>query len=188
MIFHDIEQNSDKWYKLRCGKITASQFKDCFSGESTQTFKNLIYSKRAELHTGDVEEGYYNEWMQRGHDLEPDARERYELENLVIVSNGGFWEFNKYVGASPDGLVGDDGLIEIKCPKASTMEQYIDEGRLPSTYKWQVYGQMLCTGRQWVDFVAYHPDYDLFQIRIFPFKEHCPIVSTIKVLLTMQLW
>jgi len=166
MKHYKIEQNTDEWFALRCGKITASQFKDCFAKETTQAFQNLIYSKRAEIHTGEVEESYQNEWMLRGHELEPEARELYELQNLVSVEPGGFWELNEYVGASPDGLVGNDGLLEIKCPKASTMERYFEENRLPTVYKWQVYGQMLCTGRKWVDFVAYHPKYDLFILRI----------------------
>lgn len=163
---HNVEQNTDEWFELRCGKITASSFKDCFSGESTATFTNLVYSKRAEIRTGKIEDSFSNEWMQRGHDLEPIARLAYELQTGNEVEDGGFWEYSEYIGASPDGLIGEDGLIEIKCPKASTMERYIDDGKLPTIYKWQVYGQMLCTGRKWTDFVVYHPDYELLIIRV----------------------
>jgi len=166
MIHHKIDQNTDEWFALRCGKITASQFKDVFSKPSTAAFKNLIYSKRAELRTGEVEESYSNEYMKRGHELEPVARKIYEFETFTIVEDGGFWEFSEYIGASPDGLINEDGLIEIKCTKASTMERYIDENRLPPIYKWQVHGQMFCTGRKWVDFVAFHPKFELFIIRI----------------------
>lgn len=163
---HIIEQNTDEWMKLRCGKLTASQFKTCFMGKSTKGFSDLIYTKRAEIRTGEVEETYSNQWMDRGHELEPLAREAYEVETFSTVEDGCFWTINDYIGASPDGLVGEDGLIEIKCPKASTMERYIDKNRLPSEYFHQVHGQMLCTGREWVDFVAYHPKYELFILRI----------------------
>lgn len=166
MKHHKIDQNTDKWFELRCGKITASQFKDVFSKPTTLGFQNLIYTKRAEIRTGEVEETFSNEWMKRGHELEPIAREAYETETFSKVEDGGFWEHSSYIGASPDGLVGEDGLIEIKCPKASTMERYIDKQILPTIYKWQVHGQMLCSGRKWVDFVAFHPRYELFIIRI----------------------
>jgi len=166
MKHHIVEQNTTEWMALRAGKVTASEFKDCFSKETTQAFQNLIYKKRAEIRTGEIEESFTNEWMQRGHLLEPEARKEYELTNLVSVEDGGFWEYSEFIGASPDGFVGEDGLLEIKCPKASTMERYMDENKLPSIYKWQIHGQMLCTGRQWVDFVVYHPMYELFQLRI----------------------
>ena len=144
---HSVDQNTDEWMSLRCGKITASQFKTAFMGKSTKGYSDLIYTKRAEIKTGEIEDSYSNAWMERGHELEPLAREAYEIETFSEVKNGCFWTISDYIGASPDGLVGDDGLIEIKCPKASTVERYHDKGVLPTEYFWQVHGQMMCTGR-----------------------------------------
>ena len=166
MIHHRLDQNTDEWFALRCGKITASQFKDVFSKPTTASFQNLVYGKRAEIRTGEVEETFSNEWMKRGQELEPLARDAYETETFTTVSDGGFFELTEYIGASPDGCVGEDGLVEIKCPKASTVEKYIDKGVLPSIYRWQVQGQLMCSDRKWVDFVVYHPKYELFIIRI----------------------
>lgn len=166
MIHHNIDQNTDDWMALRCGKITASKFKTCFMDKSTKGFWDLIYTKRAELKTGEIEESFSNNWTERGHELEPLAREAYENETFEVVEDGGFWEYSEHIGASPDGLIGDDGLLEIKCPKASTVEKYLDKGDLPKEYYWQVHGQMMCTGRKWVDFVIYHPSYELFILRI----------------------
>jgi predicted phage-related endonuclease len=151
---------------LRCAKLTASQFKTCFMGKSTKGFKDLIYTKRAELKTREIEDSFSNFWTERGHELEPLAREAYEIETFNEVLDAGFWEYSEFIGASPDGLVGEDGLIEIKCPKASTVERYLEQNKLPAEYYWQVHGQMMCTGRKWVDFVVYHPKYDLFTLRI----------------------
>jgi putative phage-type endonuclease len=166
MIQHKIDQNTDEWMNLRCAKLTASQFKTCFMGKSTKGFKDLVYTKRAELKTKEIEESFSNFWTERGHELEPLARESYEIETFTSVEDAGFWEYSKYIGASPDGLVGDDGLIEIKCPKASTVERYLDQNKLPAEYYWQVHGQMMCTGRKWVDFVVYHPKYEIFILRV----------------------
>lgn len=167
MRFHDIDQGSDAWFELRRGKLTASIYKTCFSSQSTLTFKNLISSKVDELITGIVVKTFESFWMTRGNELEPEAREEYENETLQIVKNGGFFEYNDYIGDSPDGLIGDDGVLEIKCPKASTMDKWIKQNKLPTAYKWQVYGHLLCTGRKWCDFVAYHPSYELFIIKVY---------------------
>jgi len=191
MIYYDIQQNSDEWLVLRSGKITASEFADAMSGESTLGYKRLIYKKRAEIRLGEPEESFSNEWMERGHELEPDALKLYEAKNLVITKNGGFFEHSKYIGASPDRLVGEDGLLEIKCPKASTMERYIDENRLPNEYKWQVQGQLFVTDRKWCDFMAYHPMYEPIIIRVVRDEEMIKALSerlnlTVKRILRLE--
>ena len=166
MKFHNIDQNSEEWFKLRCGKVTASQFKIAYSGKSTKGYKGLIYTKRAEIRTCEYEDTFKSEWMERGSELEAIAVNEYESYTFTETSNGGFFEYNDYIGASPDRCIGDNGLLEIKCPKASTMERYIDENRLPPEYFHQVHGQLLCSGRDYVEFVAYHPKYELFIKRI----------------------
>jgi len=165
MKHHEIEQNTDEWMQLRQGKFTASTFRDLFASKTTKAYQNAIYRVVFERLTGEQPESFSNEYMRRGHELEPLARERYEAETFESVEDGGFF-CSDWVGASPDGLVGKDGLIEIKCPAYSTMIDYMIKQKLPSIYKWQVHGQMYCTGRKWVDFMSYHPKLKPVIIRI----------------------
>lgn len=166
MIHHKVEQNSLEWFDLRKGKFTASTFKDLFMKTDTQGYKDAIYKVAYERLTDESPESFSNEWMQRGTELEPEARAWYEFEKQVDVVSGGFFEYNSWIGASPDGLVGDSGLIEIKCPKFSTMMDYLIKKELPKTYYYQVHGQLLVTDRQWCDFVAYHPKLKPLILRI----------------------
>lgn len=171
MIYHDIQQNSEEWFALRTGKFTASTFKDLFMSKTTQGYQDAIYKVAFERLTNESPESYTNEWMQRGTELEPEARAWYEFEKDVKVLNGGFFEYNDWIGASPDGLVGEDGLLEIKCPKYSTLMNYLINKELPKNYYYQVHGQMLVTDRQWCDFIAYHPKLPRLVLRIERDKE-----------------
>jgi putative phage-type endonuclease len=171
MIFYDIEKNTDEWLKLRQGKFTASTFKDLFMKETTQGYQDAIYKVAFERLTKESPENFSNDWMQRGTELEPEAREWYELETYNKVHNGGFFEYNDWIGASPDGLIGDSGLIEIKCPKFSTMMDYLIKKELPKNYYYQVHGQLFVTDREWCDFIAYHPSLPKFVLRINRDKE-----------------
>lgn len=171
MKHHLIEQNTEEWLDLRLGKFTASSFKNLFADKKTATYNNEIYRVAYEQVTGKISESYSNKDMERGHELEPFARKEYELQTFNDVSNGGFFELNKFVGCSPDGLIGDYGMIEIKCPKYSTMIKYILEPKLPSEYKWQVYGQLWITKRKWNDFFAYDPQLKPVIIRVYPDEE-----------------
>ncbi|MBK7381656.1 MAG: YqaJ viral recombinase family protein [Ignavibacteriales bacterium] len=166
MKFYDVEQNSDEWLSLRRGKFTASSFKDLFMKETTQGYQDAIYKVIFERLTGESPESFTSDWMQRGHELEQEAREWYELETYNKVHNGGFFEYNDWTGASPDGLVGNNGLVEIKCPKYSTMIDYLLKKELPKIYYYQVHGQLLVTDRKWCDFVAYHPALPKIILRI----------------------
>ena len=111
----------------------------------------------AERLTGICEETYYNKNMEIGNILEPDARKYYEKEKGCIVKQVGFVVRDEWVGVSPDGLIGDDGLLEIKCPLASTHIDTITKNRLPATYVPQVQGQLWVTERLWCDFMSYCP-------------------------------
>jgi len=166
MIFHDIEQNTDEWMNLRKRKFTASSFKDLFMKETTATYQDAIYKVVFERLTDETPESFSNDWMQRGHNLEAEAREWYELESYNKTHNGGFFEFNEWIGASPDGLVGKDGLVEIKCPKYSTLIRYLLDKKLPTIYEWQIHGQLWVADKQFCDFVAYHPKLTPLVIRI----------------------
>ena len=166
MIQHNVTQNSEQWDALRRGKFTASSFADLFASKSTAQYEKAIFKVAYERITGESPESFTNEYMERGHEFEPLARDAYEVDTFNIVDDGGFFELNEWVGCSPDGLIGSDGLIEIKCPAYNTFIRYINAGKLPSTYFYQVHGQMYVTGRKWVDFVAYHPPFKPFIIRI----------------------
>ena len=168
MIHHDIEQNTEEWLTLRLGKFTASTFSDLFMKKETAGYRKAIRKVAFERLTGESPESFKNEWMDRGHELEPMAREAYELHTFNSVDNGGFFEYSEWVGASPDGLIGDEGILEIKCPAPHTFIDYILSERLPSEYTYQVQGQLYVTKRKWCDFIAYHQKLPLVLIRVEP--------------------
>lgn len=162
MIFHDVEQNSDDWYALRLGKATASNFA-CFMAHEGKSFgdpaQRYALQLALEIETGRrAEYGFKNEDMERGHGQEPVARMLYEEEHFVDVSNGGFFCWGRY-GDSPDGLVGTDGVVEIKSVIAPTHYATLKRGSFDPSYRWQLVGHLDCTGRQWVDFVSYCSDF-----------------------------
>lgn len=163
---HKIDQNTDEWLALRLGKFTASTFKDLFMAKTTIGYQKAIYKVVYEKLTGESPENFPSDYMERGHEMEPLAREAYELQTFNTVEDGGFWEMDEWVGASPDGLVGDDGMVEIKSPAYNTMIAYLLKPKLPPIYKWQVHGQLMVTGRQWCDFMCYHPKLKPLIIRI----------------------
>jgi len=168
---HKIDQNTEEWLDLRKGKFTASSFKNLFLSKTTAGYNNEIYRVAYEHLTDESPETFSNEYMDRGHELEPFARKEYELQSFNDVEDGGFFELNKFVGCSPDGLIGDDGGLEIKCPKYSTMIQYLLSQKLPTEYYWQVQGSLYVTGRKWWDFMAYHPKLKSLVLRIYPDQE-----------------
>lgn len=157
MIIHDCIQGTDDWHKLRLGKVTASRFSDAMAGGAGKTRKAYMIKLIAERLTGEPQEGYTNAVMQRGNEIEPHAREYYNLLNDITVKEVGFVELDENIGASPDGLVGEEGLLEIKCPNSATHIEYLLAGKLPATYKRQVQGQLWVTDREWCDFVSYDP-------------------------------
>lgn len=156
-IIHTMEQGSDEWFAVRLGKVTGSNFGTAIAKPgSTRT----LYMRKllAERLTGARQVSYSNANMDRGTELEPLAREYYEQMNDCIVKQVGFIEVNECVGVSPDGLVGEDGGIEIKCPLPSTHISYILANREVACYRPQVQGCMRATGRKWWDFVSYCPE------------------------------
>ena len=160
--FHDIEQNTDEWLDLRMGKATASQF-GCFManfgkafGEPAQRYALQLALERL---TGQrAGTGFSNEHTERGHEQEPIARMAYQEERFCEVSNGGFFDCGDY-GDSPDGLVGTDGVIEIKSVIAPTHYANLKRKTFDPAYKWQLVGHLDCTGRDWVDFISFCSDF-----------------------------
>jgi len=172
MIKINVEQGSDAWFQNRLGRITASQFKELMSGESTKGYNDLISEVAAEIVSGEIEESYTNFDMERGKDLEPEARKLYaelfdvEVEEVGLCIPDEDNEFHDWVGVSPDGLTNGD--LEIKCPKKKTHWNYIKKNRLPNEYKWQVQGRLFITGLPYCDFMSYYPNLKPFIIRVLP--------------------
>jgi putative phage-type endonuclease len=159
-IYHDMEQGSDEWSAVRMGKVTASRFKDAMaggSGASKDTLMNDLLSDLDQIEDAEKESSYSNKYMKWGTETEAKARDEYEEQLGLEVKQVGFIELNEFVGVSPDGLVGDDGLIEIKCPKSSTHMKYRRKDKFPATYVKQVQGQLWVSGRKWCDFVSFDP-------------------------------
>jgi len=175
-IYRDIEQGQPEWFQMRLGKITASKIADVMSKGRGNAEATGVRNYRAQLVcerlTGTVEETYTNGAMQRGIELEPLARSCYEFIKGVSVEQVAFVDHPsiRLSGASPDGLVNDDGNLEIKCPNTATHIEYLLGGKPPSQYIPQMMWQMACTGRSWTDFVSYDPrlpeDLQLFIVRL----------------------
>lgn len=158
----DIPQGSDEWLRLRAGKVTASRVADIIAktktGYSTSR-ANYAAQLVTERLTGVPAESYTNAAMQWGTDMEPEARSAYEFYQAVTVNQIGFVLHPTIgdAGASPDGLVGEEGLVEIKCPITATHIDTLLGRSAPVKYLTQMQWQMACTGRKWCDFVSYDP-------------------------------
>lgn len=162
MKWHDVSQNTDEWMALRCGKATASNFA-CFMANDGAAFgepaKRYALQLALERITGKKAEfGFKNDEMERGQQQEPVARMLYEDERFCEVTNGGFFDCGEW-GDSPDGLVGADGIIEIKSVIASVHYATLRRASFDPSYKWQLVGHLDCTGRDWVDFISYCSDF-----------------------------
>ena len=155
-----IMQRSPEWYRERAGKVTASRLKDVMATTKTgysASRTNYMMELLCQRLSGNIEEGFTSPAMQRGIDLEPIARGAYEADKGVMVEEIGFINHPSIngFGASPDGLVGEYGLVEIKCPNTATHVEFLKTGKPKREYILQMHGQMLCTGRAWCDFVSY---------------------------------
>ncbi|WP_334468909.1 YqaJ viral recombinase family protein [Arsenophonus sp. PmNCSU2021_1] len=162
MQWYDVEQNTAAWNELRTGKVTASQF-GCFMANQGKTFgepaKRYALQIALEIIKGKKSEfSFNNGHMQRGHEQEPIARMLYEQKKEVLVTGGGFFDWGDY-GDSPDGLVGNDGAIEIKSVIAPVHYETLKRKTFDPAYKWQLIGHLDCTERDWVDFVSYCADF-----------------------------
>lgn len=169
------QQGTEEWKAARVGKATASRFDDVMAKIKTGEAKGRIKYRIqlvAERLTGNPVEGYQNAAMQWGIATEPQARMAYEAARGVVVDEVGLLDHSKIkmCGASPDGLVGDDGMVEIKCPESTTHLIWLEGGDVPSEHVAQIQGQMAVTGRRWVDFVSFDPRFpeglQLFIVRV----------------------
>lgn len=160
--FHEVEQNSDEWFALRIGKATMSNAPKFMAnlgkafGEPAKSYALQLALEQVTGRKSGV--SFTNAHMERGHEQEPIARELYEHENFVTVTNGGFFAGDEW-GSSPDGLVGDDGIIEIKSVISTTHYATLKRNAHDPAYHWQLMGHLHATGREWVDFISYCADF-----------------------------
>lgn len=163
------EQGSPEWLAARLGIPSASMFAKIVTTKgswstSADTYINQLVAERL---TGEREEVFQSHHMIRGTELEPDARDLYSLmTNSEVIEVGFCLHDTLAAGCSPDGLIGENGGLEIKCPAPSTHVEYLRGGVLPSKYKQQVMGCLWITGREWWDFVSYHPTMKPLIVRV----------------------
>lgn len=183
----DIQQQTPEWYQARAGVPSASNFDKVVTtkGELSKQVEKYAFQLAGEAILGTKEETYQNDAMKRGVMLEPEARLCYEVMTGNSVQQVGLCIADGGYACSPDGLVGDDGLLEIKCPSLAVHVSYLIDNALPSDYFQQVQGQMLVTGRKWCDFCSYYPGLKTLIIRVnrddvFCNKLHDALVGLVK--------
>lgn len=156
--WHDVEQNTDVWVQLRVGKATGSNA-GCYMANGDGAFgepaKKYALQVALEIATGrKAEFSFSNDHTERGHEQEPIASMHYEDAEFVTVTNGGFFDCGDH-GDSPDGLIGTEGVLEIKCVTAAVHYATLKRGSFDPAYRWQLVSHLDCTGRDWVDFVSF---------------------------------
>lgn len=167
-----MEQRTQEWFDARLGKVTASKVSAVLAKKDSATRANYLTELVVERLTGEQEPFFTNEYMQWGTDTEPQARMAYEAYKNVLVDEEGFIDHPTIAnfGCSPDGLVGEEGLIEIKCMSSKNAVETLISGKAPSKYIPQMQTQMAVTGRKWCDFVSFDPrlpeDLQLFVVRV----------------------
>ena len=157
-----VEQGTPEWHQMRLGKVTASRVADILAKTKTgpsASRQNYLIELALQRTTGIIQESYSNSAMEWGTQNEPQARVAYEVRTSNFVDRVAFIEHPniKWFGCSPDGLVSDRGLIEIKCPNSATHWEYFKANKPPQKYVIQMQAQMACTGRDWCDFVSFDP-------------------------------
>jgi hypothetical protein len=165
---YDIEQGTDEWRSLRAGYVTASCISKVMSAGkgkaesiTRKAYMTQLLVERLTGHPAPEEYEYKGRDVKRGKDLELTARTEYERGITGVVQSVGFVEHPRIelAGCSPDGLIGEEGLCQIKCPRRHVHLDYITAGIVPSDYRPQMFFEMDCTGRKWNDFVSYNEDF-----------------------------
>ena len=157
-----MEQRTDEWFQARLGKVTASKVSDVMAKTKSgyaASRDNYMAQLVVERMTNKQAETFTNAAMEWGTQQEPFARAAYEIKTGVVVEEVGFIDHPRLpnAGASPDGLVGDEGMVEIKCPNTATHIETLLSKEVPWKYYAQMQWQMACTGRLWCDYVSYDP-------------------------------
>ena len=157
-----LPQGSEEWLKTRIGKFGGTDAQAvATNGKGLET---LCFEKVGEIITGRPKTSYTNLDMERGNELEKTAREAYEMKTGKTVTIVGYVEQSEYIGVSPDGLVGDDGLVEIKCPTDANFIRFLYDKKPESKYIWQMQHQMLVADRKWCDYVIFNDNLNRIEI------------------------
>ena len=166
-IINDIQQGTDEWHALRLGSIGGSSIQSVCAKGQGKSRQTLLYRFAGEILSGVKYEGYQNSHMERGIEQEAKARQAYEITTGSEVTQVGLVVASKRKHYSPDGLVNDDGIIEIKCVIPSVHVETIAHGKVPAAYRKQIqWGLHICE-REWCDFVSYSPLVKAIPIFIF---------------------
>ena len=164
-----MQQRTDEWFKTRCGIPTVSDFDQIVSvkGDRQKAYQNYLFQVAGQRLSGICENGYQSVEMRIGVEREAEARNVYAMENEVEVEEVGFvLHPSGKCGGSPDGLVGNPGLIEIKNKLLKNHMAYLVKGRTPGEHFQQMQGYIFVTQREWIDFVSYFPNLPLYQERL----------------------
>ena len=180
-IIESCEQGSAEWLAMRLGKVTASKVSDVLSkgrgSAPSKMSETYMIELIAEVLTGNSKPFFENDAMRWGTETEPQARAMYAVNNdFVDVKEVAFVEHNEQVGISPDGLIGEDGLLEIKCPNTTTQLKRALSDDYSADYKAQIQMQLWVTEREWCDFLSFDPRLDCeagyLQQRVFRDEEY----------------
>lgn len=170
---HNCDQQSPEWFALRKLKLTASNAQAI--GNNGKGLETYVTEIMAEYLSAAPKENFSTKDTERGNELEEFARQMYELERGVTIKKVGFIEADEYLGCSPDGLVGEDGGVEIKCLNDVKHYRLMKDGEkeIDSAYLWQSQMNLFLTGRKWWDLIFYNPNFakSLLVFRIKPDKE-----------------
>ncbi len=189
-IITDLKQGSAEWLRLRLGQVTASRMSDVLSkgrGKApSKTAETYMMELIAERLTGEAKPFFENDAMRWGTETEPQARSMYEVNNnFVSVDEVAFIEHSDFVGVSPDGLIGEDGMLEIKCPTTITQIKRALTYDYSEDYKAQIQMQLWVAQREWCDFVSFDPridcDASFLQQRVYRDEE---FIDNMKVVTT----
>lgn len=176
LVIFDCDQGTPEWHEARRGVVTASCFADVLAKGEGKTRRKLLLTLAGEIISGEVEDGYSNKHMERGHEFESIARELYAFQGDADPQLVGFMRRGR-IGASPDALIGTDGLLEIKSKLRWLQLDALERGVLPPEHRAQVQGQLLVSGRSYCDFVSYAPRLPLLIVRV---ERDEPYIATLK--------
>lgn len=181
---YDIKQNTDEWFEIKLGKFSASVAADLLMDKKTAGYKKLIDKIVEERMTGKATESNTfkgNQFTERGHELEPVAREDYEMRTFKDVVIVGVVELDEWTICSPDGLIDEDGLWQAKCPIFNTQKGYLKTQKVPTNYYKQMQFELYVSGREYNIFNSYHPYLPAVDIVV---KRDDEMIETIKRRLT----
>jgi hypothetical protein len=176
----DIQQNTEEWEAIKIGKFSASTCAELLMDKKTKGYRGLIDKIVEERMTGkpcESKKFQGNQFTDRGHELEPVAREDYEMRSFDDVNIVGVVELDDWVLCSPDGLINDNGLYQAKCPIFNTQKEYLKTRKIPTNYYKQMQFELFVSGREYNVFNSYHPSLPPLDIIVLRDEE---IISEIK--------